>query len=450
MMTAFLRFSLRLTGLFAFVLAGVSMSCQSPQKQGTVKLNASVPTAIRFTGTSYELLRYGKPYFINGAGGISHFEELKAAGGNSVRIWDDIDADRLLNEARALDLTVMFGLWVERELEGFNYNDQAAVERQYERIRKTVLKYRNHPALLMWCVGNEWAQDADNFKVFDEVNRLSKLVHELDPNHPVCTVISPDSKRAVWLVSRRCSDVDILGVNSYGLTEHLSEFFDKGGWTKPYIITEYGAPAYWEVPTAPWGAPDEPNSSQKVDFVRQFYQHYIGSKPANCLGAYLFYWGHKQEETHTWFSLFDEQNRQTPIVGLMRELWSGMTNMNKKPANQAPVVGQLRIDSRVEAHRSFGYAPGLHQAAIQVSDPEGDSLTYLWELKTRAQPGSDYVGVPRPPIRGLLLGDNTSAVQFRLPQTPGAYRLFVNVFDTHRHVATANFSFEVTDPKKAL
>lgn len=415
--------------------------CQEAKQRWTGKPNVSIPTAIHFTGTSYELLRYGKPYFIKGAGGVSHFEELKACGGNSIRIWDDIDAERILDEAQALGLTVMFGLWVEREIEGFEYDDQAAVERQYARIRKTVLRYRNHPALLLWSVGNEWAMEADNFKVYDEVNRLAKLVHELDPNHPVSTVISPDSKRAVWLVAERCPEVDILGVNSYELTERLPEFFKKGGWTKPYLISEYGAPTYWEVPTAPWGAPDEPDSEKKQVFVRQFYKQFIGSKPPACFGAYLFYWGHKQEESHTWFSAFDEQGRSTPIVDLMQELWS-----DKQPSNRGPVVLDLLVDGQLSVHRSFTPSASLHQAEIRASDPDSDSLSYRWELKLRAQPGSDYAGVPRPPLQGMIARTESSIVQFRLPQKPGAYRLFAYVYDTHRHVATANFSFEVTVP----
>lgn len=422
-------------------------SCQDTQQKRPVTTNPAAPTAIRFNGKSYELLRHGKPYYIKGAGGVSHFEELKACGGNSIRLWDDIDAGRILDEAQALGLTVMFGLWVEREMEGFDYDDHAAVERQYERIRKTVQKYRNHPALLLWCVGNEWALEAKNFKVYDEVNRLSKLVHQLDHNHPVSTVISPDSKRAVWLVSKRCTDVDILGVNSYALTEKLDEFFQKGGWTKPYLISEYGAQAYWETPTAPWGAPDEPNSRSKVEFVRPFYQRYIGSQPPNCFGSYLFYWGYKQEETHTWFSVFDEQGRYTPLVELMQELWSG-----KKPTNLAPVVQALLIDGQLIYHRSYEPASVLHQAGprqaeIRVQDPEGDPLTYAWEIKPRAQPGADYVGVPRPAIQGLLERTDTRMVRFRLPKEPGTYRLFVNVYDTHQHVATANFSFEVAGPQ---
>ncbi|MCY7356000.1 MAG: hypothetical protein LH609_00725, partial [Rudanella sp.] len=232
---------------------------QSTQSTNDTRLK---PTALEFDGFSYHLLRYGEPYFIEGAGGVSHFERLKECGGNSVRVWDDSDAGQILDEAHRLGLTVMLGLWVEREMEGFSYDDQQAVARQYERIRKTVLKYRNHPALLLWCVGNEWAQGANNFKVYDEVNRLATLVHELDTHHPVSTAISPDSKRAVWLVAQRCPAVDILSVNAYALTDQLDEFFKKGGWAKPYIISEYGAPAYWETPTDPWGAPDEPTSEQ--------------------------------------------------------------------------------------------------------------------------------------------------------------------------------------------
>jgi beta-galactosidase/beta-glucuronidase len=418
------------------LLLGMLSGCQKNKPNSISRTSA--PTTIRHNGTAYELLRYGKPYFIKGAGGVSYFEELKACGGNSIRVWDDIDAEQILDEAQRLGLTVMFGLWVEREMEGFDYNDRAAVERQYERVRKAVLRYRDHPALLMWCVGNEWALEADNFKVYDEVNRLATLVHELDPNHPVSTAISPDSKRAIWLMSRRCPEIDVLAVNSYALTEHLDEFFQQGGWTKPYLISEYGAPAYWEVPTAPWGAPLEPNSEQKLQFVRQFYRRFISSRPTNCLGAYLFYWGNKQEESHTWFSAFDEQGRHTPLVGLMQELWSGWI-----PANAAPVMQALLIDGKSSSYQSFLSTSGWHQAEIRVSDPEGDSLTYRWEIKPRAQAGPDYIGATRPALSGLLESADTRTIRFRLPPKPGPYRLFVDVYDTHQHVATANFCFEV-------
>lgn len=419
--------------LLLLLLTGCNGTNQQPKATAP-----TAPTVIRYNGNSYDLYWHGKPYYIKGAGGVSHLAQLKACGGNSVRVWDDIDAGRILDEAQKLGLTVMLGLWVEREMEGFDYDNQPAVERQYQRIRKTVLKYRNHPALLMWCVGNEWALEADNFKVYDEVNRLSKMVHSLDNNHPVSTAMSSDSERSIRLVTQRCPDIDVLSVNSYALTAQLATFLDKGGWHKPYLISEYGAPGYWETPLAPWKAPDEPNSEQKAKSVRAFYHAYVGSYPPNCFGAYLFYWGTKQEETHTWFSVFDDEGRESPLVGVMQELWS-----RKKPANSAPVVLALLVDGKPLTNQSLTASKLTHQAHFQVVDPEKDSLTYYWEIKPRANSGTDYVGVPRSPVAGLLTHSNGATVQFRLPAKPGAYRLFANAYDTHNHVATANFSFEV-------
>ncbi|GAB3807209.1 hypothetical protein GCM10028819_43640 [Spirosoma humi] len=414
--------------------------CQpAKQSRPTVADKATLPTAVHFNGTSYELLRYGKPYFIKGAGGVSHFEQLKDCGGNSVRIWDDIDAEQILDEAQQLGLTVMFGLWVERQSEGFDYYDRKAIEQQHERIRKTIIKYRNHPALLFWCIGNEVTWGADNINVYDEVNRLAKLVHELDPSHPVSTAIMAPTERAIQLISDRCPDVDILSINNYAMKDEMSTFFGKDGWPKPYIISEYGAQAYWETPVAPWDAPDEPNSQQKAAYVRQYYTKYIGSRPLNCFGGYLFYWGSKVEESHTWFSVFDEDGHETPIVGLMKELWSA-----QRPANQAPVIQSLRVDKQVISHGSFAPTPNPHQADIQVIDPDGDSLTYYWEIRPRFDPKIFKVATPPSSnMQHLLAGANSSRVLFRLPQKPGAYRLFIHVYDTHKHVATANFSFEV-------
>ncbi|QMW05468.1 glycoside hydrolase family 2 TIM barrel-domain containing protein [Spirosoma foliorum] len=427
-----------------FIVSTFISSCTETSKSHSETSAAVKPTSIQRNGQSYQLLRFGKPYFIKGAGGVSHLAQLKACGGNSIRIWDDLEAESILDQSQKLGLTVFFGLWVERELEGFDYDDQTAVDRQFERIRKIVLKYRNHPALLMWCVGNEWAMEASNFRVYDEVNRLATLVHELDPNHPVATVISPDSERAIWLVQERCPALDVLAVNSYALTEKLPQFLKKGGWDKPYLISEYGAQAYWETPVAPWKAPLEPTSQQKYDYVNTFYRQYIGSQPPNCLGSYLFYWGFKQEETHTWFNVFDDKGRSTSLVELMQLLWSGKQTMNK-----APVIQPLQIDGKALTYQSYTASLIPHQAQLLTNDPEGDSLTYYWEIKRRAQFSADYAGTPMPALKGLIATPERSSISFQLPDKPGAYRLFAYVYDTHKHVSSANFSFEVKPANSA-
>jgi hypothetical protein len=424
----------------SILLAGwLITGCQDMASSGKTSSSENKPTAIQHTGQAYVLLRHGKPYFIQGGGGKSHFERLQACGGNSIRIWDDIDAEQILDQAQKLGLTVLFGLWVERETDGFDYHDQEAVDRQYERIRKTVLKFKNHPAVLMWCVGNEWAQDANSFGVFDEVNRLAALVHELDPDHPTTTAISPDSGRAIWLVRERCPEIDVLSVNAYGIIPQLPQLLEEGGWTKPYLISEFGAKGYWEEELTPWRIPIEPSSTQKIAFVRDTYRKYIGARFPNCLGSYLFYWGAKQEETETWFSLFDEKGRETPLVGLMEELWTGHSS-----GNRAPVIGQLRIDDKVINSLSLPVSATTHRAQIQAYDPDIDSLSYRWEIKPSAQHTADYIGTTVPPIAGLVRSANAATTEFILPQKPGIYRLFVFVYDTHQHVATANLAFRVT------
>ena len=413
--------------------------------------SAFKPTAIQHTDNSYVLLRYGKPYFVQGAGFIqrgtdeTHFDRLRECGGNSIRVWDDVDAGHILDEAQRLGLTVMLGLWVEREAEGFDYHDQAAVERQFERIRKTVLTYRNHPALLMWCVGNEWSQFADNVEVFDEVNRIAAMVHQLDSNHPTSTAISPDSGRSIWLVRERCPEIDILAFNTYADIPLLRQYLQDGGWTGPYLISEFGAKGYWQTDLTPWNTPIEPDSHQKCRFVRYTYQRYIGSRPPNCLGAYLFLWGTKQEETHTWFSFFDERGRAYPIVDLMQQLWTGHL-----PTNQAPVIGRLLLDGAGKTSASFPVAAAVHQAQILATDPEGDSLTYKWEIKPAAHNTADYINTPVESIQDLIAAPNAATTQFRLPRKEGAYRLFVYVYDTRQHVATANVAFEVAAHEQAV
>ncbi len=41
-----------------------------------------------------------------------------------------------------------------------------------------VLKYKDHPALLTWIIGNEPDLNHTNPKVFDAINDISKMIHQ--------------------------------------------------------------------------------------------------------------------------------------------------------------------------------------------------------------------------------------------------------------------------------
>ena len=154
-----------------------------------------VPVEIVELDTGYQLLRGGKPYQIYGAGmDTNEITALAAVGGNSLRTWvigtDGSDGRQLLDEAAEQGMTVALCLDIERERHGFDYDDEEAVARQLAYAQREVLKYKDHPALLFWIIGNEVNHSYTNPRVFDAVNAISKMIHEIDKNHPTTTALS--------------------------------------------------------------------------------------------------------------------------------------------------------------------------------------------------------------------------------------------------------------------
>ena len=140
---------------------------------------------------AFQLLRGGQPYVVKGAGASGMaLVTVAARGGNSVRTWGVEGAQATLDAAQHHDLTVSLTLPVVAERFGFDYDNAAQVAAQQRRIEAIVRRYRDHPALLAWIIGNELDFNHTNPRVFNAVNDISRRIHELDPNHPTTTTIS--------------------------------------------------------------------------------------------------------------------------------------------------------------------------------------------------------------------------------------------------------------------
>jgi hypothetical protein len=192
-------------------LISITSSAQNSNRQ-----NTPVKVEIRKTDSTYQLIREGKPYFVRGAGGTAYPDRIKAFGGNSIRTWGTRDAQRVLDTASKYGLTVLMGLDVARERHGFNYDDTAAVQKQLNKIREEVLKYKDHPALLGWGIGNELNLQYKNPKVWNAVNDISRMIHEVDKNHFTTTVFAGINKGLVDYIKERTPDIDLLCINTYG------------------------------------------------------------------------------------------------------------------------------------------------------------------------------------------------------------------------------------------
>lgn len=434
------------------VLAGCLLyECQSrPDAASSPPPAGVVPVYLRQTSRGYHLERGGKPFFVKGGAGLQRYEQLKAAGANSVRLWSTDYADDRLNEAQRQGLTVMLGLWLVHESRQFDYYDKNQVERQHELLRRQVLRYRNHPALLAWNVGNEVNYESANPQLYRALNEVARMVHELDPYHPVTTTVTSTLEN-LDRVRRLCPDIDFISVNSFGNLAGLQSRLLAKGWTGPHIVTEFGARGYWESPKTSWHAAKEQTSTEKATFTRQRYQQAIVGNSTTCLGSYVFFWGSKFEYTHSWFSLFAPDGEKTATVDVMRELWSGT-----KPQNQAPGITRVYMAGSAPETDLQLTPGGSYTVHVEATDPENDSLRFVWQVapdlvlvdNPEKSDLSARLATPPVPLSNSLQSAGAQA-SLRAPLQRGPYRIAVSVFDGKGSVATATLPFYVGLPPTA-
>jgi hypothetical protein len=304
--------------------------------------------------SGYQLIVDGAPFFIKGAGlEFGRLESLVLAGGNAFRTWrvtnGERDATDILDEAQTLGLKVCMGLDIARERHGFDYSDQTAVDAQIEQMMQDVLRLKDHPALLMWGLGNELNLRAKNDSVWDAVEALALRIKAQDPDHPVTTMLAGIDAHTVEAIAKRAPSLDFLSFQIYGEIDHLPKILDEAGYDGPYQITEWGPTGHWESPETAWGRPFEPSSTQKANDILRRYEDIILSDAKRCLGAYIFLWGQKQERTPTWYGMFLETGERTEAVEVMQKMWTGHLPTHNAPKIQSLFLNQQEAPASIEA-----------------------------------------------------------------------------------------------------
>ena len=408
-------------------------------------MNQPVKVTIVHTDGKYSLEVDGEPFYINGAGlEFGSIASLAKYKGNSFRTWRTENgkntALEILDEAHKYGLKVTMGIEVARERHGFDYNDEQAVTNQLERIRQEVMALKDHPALLIWAIGNELNLRYTNYKVWNAVNDISKMIHEIDPNHPTTTTLAGISKREIDQIKKRAPDLDLLSFQVYGELGRLPRQVRSYGWNKPYIVTEWGATGHWEVPKTSWGVPIEENSTVKAKNYKSRYMKSMHIDTTLCLGSYVFLWGQKQERTPTWYGVFTESGEATESVDVMQYLWTG-----EWPENRSPQIESFLLENQ-EATESITLKPnGIYNAKVIANDPNQDVITYSCEIlheSTDLKDGGDHEERPST-VQWKKTIDQNGEITFTIPDEEGQYRVFVYVHDNKNHVATANIPFQV-------
>jgi hypothetical protein len=392
----------------------------------------------------WQLLRGGKPFFIRGAGGDASKKLLAACGGNSFRTWGADNLDAQLDEAQGLGLAVTIGIWLGHTEHGFNYDNADQVAAQAEAVRKAVLRYKDHPALLVWALGNEAEGygKGDNAAYWSALNSLAALVHKLDPNHPAMTVMAEIGGDKVKNLHRLAPEIDIVGINSYAGAPSIPKRYRDAGGTKPYVITEFGPAGVWEIGRNAWGAVAEPTSTEKGAAYAHAWQDGIVAAKGLALGGYAFAWGSKQEATATWFGMLLPDGARLEAVDVLAELWSG-----KPPANRCPKLKSLKLAGPGDVD------PGATvKAAAEIVDPAGGPLDVKWVLCRDAQ-NYDVGGEAQPPTQAYpeaIVKAAAGEVELRMPKDGGSYRLYVYARDGKGGAAVGNLPLHVSGPEPEL
>jgi len=419
---------------------------EAPQKTST-ELPMEKPAKVTLTNSEgkYQLFVNGEPFYIKGAGlEFGNIAAVAKHNGNSFRTWRTENGKQtgteVLDEANKNGLMVTMGIEVARERHGFNYDDEVAVKEQLERIKQEVLEIKDHPALLMWAIGNELNLRSKNPKVWNAVNDISKMIHEIDPNHLTTTALAGISKREVDLIKERSSDLDLLCFQIYGDLVKLPSLVKESGWKGAYIITEWGATGHWEVPKTSWGAPIEENSTVKASNYLARYNRGIAADPNQCIGSYVFLWGQKQERTPTWYGVFLEDGSETESVDVMHYVWSSTW-----PENRTPQIQSFQINNKTAYDDVTVESNQECVVNIKIQDLENDDLNYRWEIlneSTDLQDGGDLEKKPDA-VDFEVISNNEGNLIFKAPKNKGVYRLFAYVNDGKNHSATANIPFKV-------
>jgi len=420
-------------------------ACNTKQSKNE-NLAIDKPAKVTLTNTNgkFQLLVNNKPFYIDGAGlEFGNIEALAKHNGNSFRTWRTANGQRsgkeVLDEAHENGLMVTMGIEVARERHGFDYDDEAAVKEQLENIKKEILEFKDHPALMIWAIGNELNLRSKNAKVWDAVNDISKMIHEIDPNHLTTTTLAGISQKQISLIKERCSDIDILSVQMYGDLPNLPKLIREFGWEKAYMVTEWGATGHWEVPKTEWGAPIEENSTLKAANYLKRYKGGIEADSLQCIGSYVFLWGNKQERTPTWYGIFFEDGKESESVDVMHKIWN-----DKWPENRTPQIKSFILDSKTAYDNVNLESEKTYEAFVEINDFENDPLNYKWEIlpeSTDLGDGGDYEERPKP-VEANFKKTGEGKITFTAPKK-GVYRLFVYANDGFDHAATANIPFKV-------
>ena len=276
----------------------------------------------------------GEPFDIKGvtfgydddpANFMVYFKDLKSIGVNTIRTWGTgPNTSLLLEAAERHNIKVLLGIWMRHGRPGmeaddsFDYlKDIDGMEVMYNTAIDVVRRFKGHPAVLAWGIGNEvylnTETDEEKIAYSKFLERVCKDIKSMDKMHPILSVEAWTFGLDWW--EQYVPSLDIYGLNVYGAgADLLQEELDKRQIDKPYVITEFGVRGEWDIKTKEYGVTKEPSDAEKYNVIVEGYNNWVVPKPS-CLGVYVFHYGDGNHFAAPWLL--------THVKGFKRPFFNG-------------------------------------------------------------------------------------------------------------------------------
>lgn len=309
---------------------------------------------------------------------VADFPLIERMGANTIRTYNLMNSAatraqvlQALDEAYARHLYVIMGYFVQAS----DDLTQAAVRTQLRSdFLASVQAYKDHPAVLMWAIGNEQnlaVNGNDQAAWYTLLNLMAGDAKGADANHVVLSAegecLAPDCAPALDMQignagfsadDASLTNLDVWGVNVYKGSS-FGNFFDSVALltTKPVLVTEFGKDAYKDA------TGQEDQALQAGHLTSQWTEiaaHLSASDPSKILaGGVAFEWtdewwkdgGGTTCNTHNTAILFTRAT-DTSDSGYNDE-WFGLASVSPVDAVSNPAGTARTLRSGYTALQTF-------------------------------------------------------------------------------------------------
>ncbi len=257
---------------------------------------------------------------------VKDFALLRAMGANTIKLYNPP------TQIEAMDTAYLNGIYVIMDYSinwNANISDAATRESIKNGFLDMVNTWKDHPAVLMWNLGNEMNAHVSSLSDwYSLVNECAQAAHSVDANHPVtaaCQDVTGGIETQIASFNSSVPAMDIWSVQLYrgGSFGNLFTSF-AGKSSKPLLLTEFGCDAY----NGTIGSEDRDTQSTYIDSQWAEINNNLSSTNASkvSIGGCVFewsdeWWKHSGGSNSVHDTATDWTNSNYPDPNMNEEWW---------------------------------------------------------------------------------------------------------------------------------